>query len=96
MYYTDPKDKGTVYTNGSVALRTPFPFAQLSKIKSCPILGSTVKRTAVITGQPDTYFSIPARIKYKQKTISGYVTFNEEGYYFVAYRHGKNCHVLQS
>lgn len=96
MYYTDPTDKGSIHRNGSIAFRTPFPFAQLSKIKNCPVSGTTIRRTASITGQPDTYFSIPARIKYKEKNISGFVSYNEEGYYFVPYQYGKNCHVLQS
>ena len=94
MYYTDPKDKGTVHTNGSIAFRTPFPFAALSKIKNCPVKGTELRRTASITGQPDTYFSIPARIKYKEKMISGFVSCDDEGYYFVPYQYGKNYSIL--
>ena len=27
-----------------------------------------------ITGQPDTFFSIPAQVKYKGKTVTGFIT----------------------
>lgn len=33
-----------------------------------------VRRTAWVSGQADTWFSIPARVKVKGKTVSGYVT----------------------
>lgn len=96
MYYTDPTDKGKIYDNGSIEYRTPYPFSTISKIKNCPIAGTYLRRTATITNYPDTYFSIPARIKYKEKYISGFVSCSDEGYYFVPYQYGKNYHVLQS
>lgn len=96
MYYTDPKDTGTQSPNGSVMYHTPAPWFSISKIKNCPVSGTTLRRTATITGQPDTFFSIPARIKYKEKNISGFVSCDDEGCYFVPYQYGKNYHVLQS
>ena len=33
-----------------------------------------VIRAFRITGQPDTFFSIPARITYKGKTVTGFIT----------------------
>lgn len=95
MYYTDPKDTGTEYPNGSKAFRTPFPFASLSKVKNCPVAETTLRLTARITGEPTTFFSIPAKIQYKRKNITGFVAFNDEGYYFVPYQYGKNYYVIQ-
>jgi hypothetical protein len=95
MYYTDPKDTGTEYPNGSKAFRTPFPFLSLSKVKNCPVKDTQIRLTARITGQPNTFFSIPATIKYKKKNIAGFVTSNDEGFYFVPYQCGKNYHVIQ-
>jgi len=35
-----------------------------------------------ITGQPDTYFSIPAEIRFKGCKVRGYITTDDEGYIF--------------
>jgi hypothetical protein len=90
MYYTDPKDTGTEFPNGSKIFRTPFPFASISKVKNCPIAGTDIRLTVYITGQPDTFFSVPARTQYKKKSVSGFVSCNDEGYYFVPYLYRKN------
>ncbi len=39
---------------------------------------------------PDTYFSIPARIKARGKTITGFVTNHDGTYVFIPYTYGKN------
>ena len=36
-----------------------------------------VRRTAWITAPADTFFSIPARVKVKGRTVSGYITGRE-------------------
>jgi hypothetical protein len=72
----------------------------LALVRDCPIdnlpleLNSVFQkpRTVYITGEPDTFFSIPAACKYrivKGKTLimRGYITTDESGeYYFRAYR----------
>ena len=94
MYYTDPKDPGTEYANGSKSFHTPRPWCQLSKVQNCPIAGTNLRLTARITGQPDTFFSVPARIQYKKKNITGFISRKDDGYYFVPYPSSKNYHVL--
>jgi len=56
------------------------------------------RRTAFITGEPDTVFSVPARVNYKGKQIRGFITGreNENGeqdYEFIAYSYLKNGHL---
>lgn len=94
MYYTDPKDPGTEYPNGSKSFHTHRPWCQLSKVKNCPIAGTEIRLTAWVTGEPTTYFSIPAFIQYKRKSIRGFISGDCDGLYFVPYPHSKNYHVL--
>lgn len=53
-------------------------------------------RVAYYVGQPDTYFSQPARMKVKGKTVTGslYSTYNGDGLEFSPYRYRKNHAVL--
>lgn len=57
-----------------------------------------VRRTAWITGPPDTFFSIPAFVKVKGMSVSGFVTGREkdgkQDYAFNAYEYGKNGRLL--
>jgi hypothetical protein len=58
-----------------------------------------VRRTAWIAGEADTFFSIPARVKVKGKTVAGFVTGRdrEDGvkdFEFVAYQYRKNAPLL--
>jgi hypothetical protein len=53
----------------------------LAKIENCrweSLIGD-VRRTVYITGEADTYFSIPAVCSYAGKRIRGYVTGDGEG-----------------
>jgi hypothetical protein len=93
MYYTDPKDPGTEHPNRCKSFHTPG-YHHLTKVKNCPIAGTTLRLTARITGEPDTWFSIPAKIQYKRKNISGFVSSDEEGFHFVPYQYGKNYYIL--
>lgn len=61
------------------------------------------RRYARITGEADTFFSIPAQVKVRGKTVSGYITGREydpergdysQDYAFIAYEYGKNGHLL--
>lgn len=58
-------------------------------------------RRAEIRQHPDTFFSQPAAVKVKGKTVSGYVTPNDNHphnhtypYLFIAYSYGKNGDLL--
>ena len=62
-----------------------------------------VRRTAWITGEHDTSFSLPARVKVKGKTVSGFVSGDHWhlgggrygfDYQFRAYPTGKNAALL--
>jgi hypothetical protein len=88
------------YPNGSVSVLSPGPWAQLLAVKHCPC-SDGVARRARVTGQPDTFFSIPASVQVKGKTVSGFLTNSptyikgvKEGYIFIAVSYGKNGHLL--
>lgn len=53
----------------------------LAKIVNCRLenLAGNMRRTVYITGDPDTYFSIPAVCKLMGCRIKGYVTGDGEG-----------------
>ena len=55
----------------------------LSKIENCPIQGSNLRRMVYITGEPLTWYSLPAACKVKGATVRGFVTGGEDGRYFV-------------
>lgn len=66
------------------------------KVLDC-LCSDGVRRVATITGAPDTYFSIPARVTVKGKTVSGFVMTRsgfEDDYEFVAYTYRKNGNLL--
>jgi hypothetical protein len=53
-------------------------------------------RTAWITGEADTYFSIPARVSAKGTSVTGFVSCDSDGEYtFTAYRYRKNWQLVQ-
>lgn len=53
----------------------------LAAIENCRLenLAGDMRRTVEITGEADTYFSIPARISIGGKTVRGYVTGDGNG-----------------
>jgi len=56
------------------------------------------QRTARITAQsPDTFFSIPASVQYKGKTVSGFLTWDKDKEVdkFIAYSYRRNGHLLK-
>jgi hypothetical protein len=54
-----------------------------------------VRRYARLTSEPKTYFSIPASVKVRGKTVSGFVWLADgEDIHFTAYESGKNGHLL--
>lgn len=89
-----------LYPNGSESVLSPGPWSQLVKVRGA-VCSDGVPRTATVTGQPTTAFSIPARVKARGKTISGYLTMAptyidgvKEGWIFRVTLSGVNATVL--
>jgi hypothetical protein len=85
----------TIHRNQSVAILSTAPWSQLVAIKNCPCEDGKCRRVD-ITSQPTTYFSIPGRIIIKGKSITGFVTCNEEGYRFIGITTSKNYSLLKA
>lgn len=59
------------------------------------VLCADGKVRKAVLGVPNTFFSIPARVKAYGKTVSGYVSVDDDGrYVFTAYKYGKNHAIL--
>lgn len=56
----------------------------LSKIEDCAVdgLGPSFRRTVYITGEPDSFFSIPAACSVEGRTVKGFITSDDTGSYF--------------
>lgn len=86
------------HPNGSIRVLSSGPWASLIQVRNCPCQDGE-RRTAIITGEADTFFSIPAKVRVRGKWVSGYVTnadslYFPEGYEFRANRFGKNGHLI--
>ena len=53
----------------------------LAKIQHCRLADTTLRRAVYVTGEPDTWFSIPAATRVKGRYIAGYVTTDDDGLY---------------
>lgn len=49
----------------------------LAKIGNCAVVGHHKRLTVYITGEPDTWFSVPAATRSRGKYIKGYVTYED-------------------
>jgi len=47
-----------------------------------------------ICGLADTFFSIPARLNAKGKTVTGFVGSDENGFFFLPFTYGKNGNIF--
>jgi hypothetical protein len=57
----------------------------LALVKDCPNnIEGVSARTVYITGEADSFFSIPAALSWKGKRIAGYITSDESGLVFHA------------
>jgi hypothetical protein len=55
----------------------------LAKIENCRTnLAGDPRVTAFVTGEADTYFSIPAVCSYRGCRVTGYITRDDDGYIF--------------
>jgi hypothetical protein len=55
----------------------------LALVRNCPTPFGP--RTVYVSGEPDTYFSIPAVCKVRGMRITGYITSDDKGYVFRAH-----------
>ena len=80
-------------------LRQSFPWGLFHGGKAMCADGKA-RMLARISMTADTWFSIPAAVKARGKTVSGYVTFGvcpetgEQFVRFIAYQYSKNGHLL--
>lgn len=81
------------YPNGSESVFSNGPWAEIIVIKNCPCSDGK-SRTVSRLKQPNTAFSIPGVVYVNGKTVTGFVTCNEDGYKFLAYSYRKNGHLL--
>lgn len=75
---------GPVQSNGGVPCYAKWMGGRtLALIRNCKIENTELSpRTVYVRGEPDTYFSIPAACNGpKRKTITGYITTDDNGEY---------------
>jgi hypothetical protein len=81
-------DKSTAQPDGAVLWHAHWLGGpSLARVNSCrwESLHSSPRVTAYATGEPDSYFSIPAACHYAGRTIKGYLTTGNDGN--VVFRH---------
>jgi len=81
------------YPNGSESILSSGPWMQLIAIRGA-ICSDGKPRYAKITGQADTYFSCPARVKVNGKSVTGFISCDNNGYTFTASSFLKNAALL--
>lgn len=81
------------YPNSSESILSPGPFSQLIAIKNCPCSDGKSRNVRNI-GVPDTAWTAPGRVSVDGKTVTGFITCDENGYKFHANKYGKNGHLL--
>ena len=96
------------YKIGKYVTRYTYGHWQIDYKTTGVLCPDGIRRTAWILGrQPDTYFTIPCKVKVKGKTVSGFVSSrshacddgfplddNDEDWAFTPNGYGKNANVL--
>jgi hypothetical protein len=73
-----------------------YPYSQRGSRVRGALCEDGKRRTATITADDaDTYFTIPARVSAKGKTVAGFITSEDDDYQFNAYAYRKNGHILR-
>jgi hypothetical protein len=73
------RDRSEVNVHGQTVYYTVWMAGRtLAAIRGC-VCEDRKRRTVNITGDPDTFFSIPANTKINGKHTAGYVTMGENG-----------------
>lgn len=77
-YHTRNSGKLEVHPNGSVAHYGATMFGRhLAKVDNCPCDKGLAPRTVYVTGEADTFFSLPAAVQFKGARIRGFLTFED-------------------
>ena len=72
--------------NGAVPYYTNWVGGpSLALIRNCPNNAGLSPRTVYVTGEPDTFFSVPAACSYKGKRLVGFLTCEDGNWAFHAY-----------
>lgn len=82
-------DSSTVQPDGATIWKADWQFGpSLARINNCRAekLSGEPRLTVYITGEPDTFFSIPAVCSFKSCRVKGYVTGDDSGN--LVFRHG--------
>lgn len=80
------RDRATAQADGATLYHTIWMGGPtLAAIKGCRVDGIETRYTVEITGEPDTYFSIPAYTRIKGRRVTGYVYVDNGDYRFRAY-----------
>lgn len=75
-------DKSETQTDGAVIWRSEWLGGpSLAMVENCRLanMAGDMRRTVYVTGEPDTWFSIPAVCKLAGKRIRGYLTGDDDG-----------------
>jgi hypothetical protein len=69
--------KGEACENGAVPWYTRWIGGpSVAKIESCPTPIGV--RTVYVTGQPDTFYTLPAACSFKGRTVRGFLTWDSD------------------
>lgn len=82
-------DESTTQADGAIVWSTRWMGGpSLARINNCRLANMVgdMRRTVYITGEPDTWFSIPAVCKLAGCRVRGYVTGDNDGN--MVFRHG--------
>lgn len=72
-----------------------FGYYRVFAVKHC-MCEDGKRRYARVTSEPDTFFSLPASVTVRGKSVSGFISLLQDGdYQFTAYTYGKNAHLLK-
>ena len=82
-------------SDGVVLLRTRGPWHILVGMLNVPCEDG-IRRNVRIRAEADTFFSIPASVSAKNKTVTGFVSSSEQyGHRFFANEFGKNASIIK-
>lgn len=81
------------YPNGSQSVLSRGSFAQLVQVRAVPCSDGKSRNTKPL-GRTDTSFSVPAAVCVKGRTVTGFLTYTDDGYTFTANKFGTNGGLL--
>lgn len=74
-------DKSKKQADGAIVWRAEWMFGpSLARVNNCRLenLAGDMRRTVYVTGEADTWFSIPAVCKLAGKRVRGYLTSDDD------------------